>query len=239
MIGEIEIFVDLSKYYKDFVFVDFCEVKSFEWYLEEVYVYLKIVCNVYQCVVDMFDFYGICYDEDVGVVEYFMVFEDFFYDGENVFYGCEVYELIYEFVNKVKLGVCGFGFEKCIKFFLGFVGFGKFYFDWIFWCYFEDYMMFDEGWMYIFWWMNFGDVICDQDFFDDVVQLLMNQDLFVLFLQEQCDVVIEQLNENFDVLYIIWNDQVLDFVLEFYMDWLFVYYDDDLEEVVVNYIEVI
>lgn len=187
----------------------------------------------------MFDFYGTRYDEDAGVVEYLMASEDPLHDGENVFYGREVHESIHEFVNKVKSGARGLGPEKRIKLLLGPVGSGKSHFDWISRRYFEDYTMSDEGRMYTFRWTNLGDVIRDQDPSDDVVQSPMNQDPLVLLPQEQRDVVIEQLNENLDAPYTIRNDQALDPASEFYMDRLLAHYDDDLEEVVANHIEVI
>ncbi|AFK20509.1 serine protein kinase PrkA [Haloferax mediterranei ATCC 33500] len=239
MTGEIETLADLSKHYKDSVPADLREAKSFEWYLEEVYANPKIARNAHQRVADMFDYYGTRYDEDAGVVEYLMASEDPLHNGENVFYGREVHESIHEFVNKVKSGARGLGPEKRIKLLLGPVGSGKSHFDWLSRRYFEDYTMRDEGRMYTFRWSNLGDVIRDQDPADDVVTSPMNQDPLVLLPQEQRDMVIEQLNKNLDAPYTIRNDQALDPASEFYMDRLLAHYDDDLESVLENHIEII
>ncbi|KAB1188167.1 MULTISPECIES: PrkA family serine protein kinase [Haloferax] len=239
MTGEIETLADLSKHYRDSVPADLREAKSFEWYLEEVYADPKIARNAHQRVADMFDFYGTRYDEDAGVVEYLMASEDSLHDGENVFYGREVHESIHEFVNKVKSGARGLGPEKRIKLLLGPVGSGKSHFDWLSRRYFEDYTMRDDGRMYTFRWTNLGDVIRDQDPSDNVVQSPMNQDPIVLLPQEQRDIVIERLNENLDAPYTIRNDQALDPASEFFMDRLLAHYDDDLESVLENHIEVI
>lgn len=93
--------------------------------------------------------------------------------------------------------------------------------------------------MYTFRWSNLGDVIRDQDPADDVVTSPMNQDPLVLLPQEQRDMVIEQLNKNLDAPYTIRNDQALDPASEFYMDRLLAHYDDDLESVLENHIEII
>ncbi|WP_410767152.1 PrkA family serine protein kinase [Haloferax sp. DFSO60] len=239
MNGEMETLADLSKHYRDSVPADLREANSFEWYLEEVYEDPKIARNAHQRVADMFDFYGTRYDEDAGVVEYLMASEDPLHDGENVFYGREVHESIHEFVNKVKSGARGLGPEKRIKLLLGPVGSGKSHFDWLSRRYFEDFTMRDEGRMYTFRWTNLCDIIRDQDPGDNVVYSPMHQDPLVLLPHEQRDIVIEGLNENLQAPYTIRNDQALDPASEFYMDRLLAHYDDDLESVLDNHVEII
>jgi serine protein kinase len=235
----METLEDLSKHYQDSVPADLREAKSFEWYLQEVYDDPRIARNAHQRVADMFDYYGTEYDEDAGVVEYLMASEDPLHDGENVFYGREVHESIHEFVNKVKSGARGLGPEKRIKLLLGPVGSGKSHFDWMVRRYFEDYTMREDGRMYTFRWVNLCDVIRDQDPADDTVQSPMNQDPVVLLPQEQRNMVIERLNGNLDAPYTIRNEQSLDPASEFYMDKLLAEYDDDLQAVVENHIEIV
>ena len=229
----------LSRQYKESVPEDLREAKSFEWYLDTVYEDPRIARNAHQRVADMFDHYGTDYDEDAGVVEYRMASEDPLHDGENTFYGREVHESIHEFVNKVKSGARGLGPQKRIKLLLGPVGSGKSHFDWMVRRYFEDYTATDAGRMYTFRWVDLGDVIRDQDPEDDVVTSPMNQDPLVLLPQEQRDGVIERLNERLDAPYTIRNDQTLDPASEFYLDKLLARYDDDLQAVLENHIEII
>ncbi len=93
--------------------------------------------------------------------------------------------------------------------------------------------------MYTFRWTNLCDVIPDQDPADDVVPSPMNQDPLVLLPLEQREGVIETLNENLDAPYTIRNEQSLDPASSFYMDRLLAYYDDDLQAVLENHVEVI
>jgi serine protein kinase len=239
MTGDIETLEELSKQYRESMPADLREAKTFDWYLQKVHEDPKLGRNANQRVADMFDHYGTEYDEDAGVVEYLMASEDPLHDGENVFYGREVHESIHEFVNKVKSGARGLGPEKRIKLLLGPVGSGKSHFDWMVRRYFEDYTLRDEGRMYTFRWVNLGDVIRDQDPGDDTVQSPMNQDPLVLLPQEQRDTVIEQLNEQLDAPYTIRNEQSLDPASEFYMDRLLAHYDDDLQAVLENHVEII
>ncbi|SFK87373.1 putative serine protein kinase, PrkA [Halogranum rubrum] len=239
MTGEIETLEELSQQYRESMPEDLREAKSFDWYLREVHENPRIARNAHQRVADMFDFYGTQYNDDLGIVEYHMATEDSLHDGENVFYGREIYEAIHEFVNKIKSGARGLGPEKRIKLLLGPVGSGKSHFDWLVRRYFEDYTLRDEGRMYTFRWVNLGDIIHDQDPADDVVQSPMDQDPLVLLPQEQRDGVIEKLNEVLDAPYTIRNDQALDPASEFYMDRLLAYYDDDLQEVLENHVEII
>jgi serine protein kinase len=239
MTGDIETLEELSKQYRESMPADLREAKTFDWYLEKVHEDPKLARNANQRVADMFDHYGTEYDEDAGVVEYLMASEDPLHDGENVFYGREVHESIHEFVNKVKSGARGLGPEKRIKLLLGPVGSGKSHFDWMARRYFEDYTLRDEGRMYTFRWVNLGDVIRDQDPGDDTVQSPMNQDPLVLLPQEQRDSVIEKLNEQLDAPYTIRNEQSLDPASEFYMDRLLAHYDDDLQAVLENHVEII
>ncbi|MFB6252514.1 MAG: PrkA family serine protein kinase [Halobellus sp.] len=239
MNGDRATLESLSRQYKDSVPEDLREAKSFGWYLDAVYEDPRIARNAHQRVADMFDHYGTEYDEDAGVVEYRMAAEDPLHDGENTFYGREVHESIHEFVNKVKSGARGLGPEKRIKLLLGPVGSGKSHFDWMVRRYFEDYTTTDAGRMYTFRWTDLCDVIRDQDPEDDVVTSPMNQDPLVLLPQEQRDGVIERLNETLDAPYTIRNDQTLDPASEFYLDKLLAHYDDDLEEVLNNHVEIV
>lgn len=218
---------------------DLRETKSFDWYLEAVYDDPKITRNAHQRVADMFDYYGTEYDEDAGVVEYRLASEDPLHDGENTFYGREIHRAIHEFVNKVKSGARGLGPEKRIKLLLGPVGSGKSDFDRQVRRYFEDYTLRDEGRLYTFRWTNLCDVIHDQDPADDTVRSPMNQDPLVLLPVEQRQAVIEDLNERLDAPYSIRNEQSLDPASEFYMDELLAHYDDDLQQVLENHVEVI
>ena len=239
MTGDIETLEELSKQYRESMPADLREAKTFDWYLEKVHEDPKLARNANQRVADMFDHYGTEYDEDAGVVEYLMASEDPLHDGENVFYGREVHESIHEFVNKVKSGARGLGPEKRIKLLLGPVGSGKSHFDWMVRRYFEDYTLRDDGRMYTFRWVNLGDVIRDQDPGDDTVQSPMNQDPLVLLPQEQRDSVIEKLNERLEAPYTIRSEQSLDPASEFYMDRLLAHYDDDLQAVLENHVEVV
>ncbi|MEF8900436.1 MAG: serine protein kinase PrkA, partial [Halovenus sp.] len=229
----------LSKEYKDTIPGDLRQTRSFAWYLDELYDDPKIARNANQRVADMFDYYGTTYDEDAGVVEYEMASEDPLHDGENTFYGQVVHEAIHRFVNKVKSGARGLGPERRIMLLLGPVGSGKSDFDSQVRTYFEDYTSREDGRMYTFRWTNLCDVIPDQDPADDVVQSPMNQDPIVLLPQEQRESVIDDINERLDAPYTIRNEQALDPASEFYIDKLLAYYDDDLEAVVENHIEVV
>ena len=239
MNGDRATLESLSRQYKQSVPEDLREAKSFEWYLDAVYDDPRIARNAHQRVADMFDHYGTDYDEDAGVVEYRMASEDPLHGGENTFYGREVHESIHEFVNKVKSGARGLGPQKRIKLLLGPVGSGKSHFDWMVRRYFEDYTATDAGRMYTFRWTDLGDVVRDQDPEDDVVVSPMNQDPLVLLPQEQRDGVIERLNERLDAPYTIRNDQTLDPASEFYLDRLLAHYDDDLQAVLENHVEII
>jgi serine protein kinase len=237
--SDMETLQQLSEEYRDSIPTDLREARSFDWYLEECYSDPKVARNAHQRVADMFDFYGTEYDEEDGVVEYHVAGEDPVGDGENVFYGREVHEAIHQFVNKVKSGARGLGPEKRIKLLLGPVGSGKSDFDRQIRRYFEDYTAREEGRMYTFRWTNLRDVIPDQDPEDDTVRSPMNQDPLVLLPQPQRDTVIEELNERLDAPYTISNEQALDPASEFYMDRLLDHYDDDLQAVLENHVEVI
>jgi serine protein kinase len=97
----------------------------------------------------------------------------------------------------------------------------------------------DEGRMYTFRWTNLGDVIRDQDPADDTVTSPMHQDPIVLLPQEQRDIVLERLNGDLKAPYTIRNEQSLDPASEFYMDKLLAHYDDDLQSVMENHIEIV
>ncbi|MFC4408538.1 PrkA family serine protein kinase [Haloarchaeobius iranensis] len=234
-----ESLAELSTDYKESIPADLRETKSFEWYLDEVYESPLVSRNAHQRVADMFDFYGTEYDEREGIVKYQLATEDPLNDGENTFYGNVIHQSIHEFVNKVKSGARGLGPERRIKLLLGPVGSGKSHFDRMVRQYFEDYTLRDDGRMYTFRWTNLCDVIRDQDPADDVVRSPMNQDPLVLLPKKQRQAVLDDINEVHDAPYTIRNEQSLDPESEFYMDRLLEEYDDDLETVLGNHIEVI
>ena len=237
--SDMETLEELSKEYRDTIPPDLRQTRSFQWYLEELYERPKIARNAHQRVADMFDYYGTTYDEDAGVVEYDLAAEDPLGDGENTFYGQVIHEAIHEFTNKVKSGARGLGPEKRIKLLLGPVGSGKSDFDRQVRRYFEDYTARDAGRMYTFRWTGLCDVLPDQDPADDVVRSPMNQDPIVLLPLEQRERVIEKVNESLDAPYTIRNEQSLDPASEFYMDALLEHYDDDLQAVLENHVEVV
>jgi len=239
MTGDIDTLEELSQEYQDSVPEDLRAAKPFDWYLEEVYEAPKIARNAHQRVADMFDYYGTEYDEEAGVVEYKLVSEDPINDGENTFYGRVIHQAIHEFVNKVKSSARGLGPERRIKLLLGPVGSGKSAFDQQIRAYYEDYTARDEGRLYTFRWTNLCDVIEDQDPADDTVRSPMNQDPLVLVPYEQRGSIIDDLNERLDAPYSIRNEQALDPESEFYMDRLLSHYDDDLEQVLSNHVEVV
>jgi serine protein kinase len=229
----------LSQEYQDSMPSDLRETKGFDWYLEEVLDHPRIARAAHQRVADMFDHYGTEYDEDAGLVEYKLASEDPLHNGENTFYGRIVHESIHEFVNKVKSGARGLGPERRILLLLGPVGSGKSAFDQQLRRYFEDYTLQDDGRMYTFRWTNLCDVIPDQDPADDTVRSPMNQDPLVLIPQEQRQQIIDDMNEVLEAPYTIRNEQALDPESEFYMDELLAHYDDDLQSVLDNHIEII
>ncbi|MES3516840.1 MAG: serine protein kinase PrkA [Natronomonas sp.] len=237
--SEKESLEQLSKEYRSSIPADLRETRSFGWYLEELYDDPKIARNAHQRIADMFDHYGTDYDEDTGAVEYELASEDPLDDGENTFYGRVIHDAIHEFVNKVKSGARGLGPEKRIKLMLGPVGSGKSDFDRQVRRYFEDYTATDAGRMYTFRWTGLCDVLRDQDPEDDVVRSPMNQDPIVLLPEEQRQQVIDDLNERLDAPYTIRNEQALDPASEYYMDRLLAEYDDDLQTVLENHVEVI
>src|SRR6056297_1836154 len=239
MTGNKDTLAELSREYQDSIPSDLRETHTFDWYLEQLYDDPRIARNAHQRVADMFDYYGTEHDEDSGVVEYQLASEDPLQDGENTFYGHEIHRAIHEFVNKVKSGARGLGPEKRIKLLLGPVGSGKSDFDRQVRRYFEDYTRGDEGRMYTFRWTNLCDVVHDQDPADDVVRSPMNQDPLVLLPQDQRDRVIADINEELEAPYTIRNEQDLDPASEFYMDRLLAYYDDNLQEVLENHVEII
>ena len=218
---------------------DLRETRNFGWYLSELYREPKIARNAHQRVADMFDYYGTEYDEESGVVEYELASKDPLHDSENTFFGREIHQAIHEFVNKVKSGARGLGPEKRIKLLLGPVGSGKSDFDRQVRRYFEDYTLTDEGRMYTFRWTGLTNVIRDQDPTDDVVRSPMNQDPLVLLPEAQRQRVLDEINEEFDAPYTIRSNQSLDPASEFYMDKLLAHYDDDLQTVLEEHIEII
>ena len=237
--SDMETLEELSEEYRTSIPSDLRRTRSFEWYLETLYDEPKVARNAHQRVADMFDFYGTSYDEETGVVEYELASVDPLGDGENTFYGRVIHEAIHEFINKVKSGARGLGPEKRIKLLLGPVGSGKSDFDRQLRRYYEDYSTRQEGRMYTFRWTGLCDVLRDQDPADDVVRSPMNQDPVVLLPEAQRESVISEVNERLDAPYTIRNEQSLDPASEFYMDRLLEEYDDDLQAVLQNHIEVV
>ncbi|MFC7057030.1 PrkA family serine protein kinase [Halovenus salina] len=229
----------LSEEYRNTIPSDLRKPRSFDWYLAELYDAPRIARGAHQRVADMFDHYGTTYDEDEGVVEYQLASEDPLNDGEDTFYGRIIHEAIHGFVNKVKSGARGLGPDRRILLLLGPVGSGKSAFDSQVREYFEDYTTRDEGRMYTFRWTDLCSVIPDQDPADDVVRSPMNQDPIVLLPRKQRQQVIDDINERLDAPYTIRNEQSLDPASEFYMDRLLAHYDDDLEAVLDNHVEVV
>lgn len=229
----------LSQNHKEDMPEDLREKKSFRWYLDEVVENPEISRNAHQRLADMFDFYGSEYNEDWEIIEYKLASEDPIHNGENEFYGREVHESIHEFVNKIKSGARGLGPERRIKLLLGPVGSGKSAFDKLVRKYFEDYTLRDDGRMYTFRWVDLCSVIDDQDPSDNTVVSPMQQDPLVLLPQDQRVGVVEDMNENLRKPYTIENDQDLDPESEFYMDRLMDHYDEDLEKVLENHVDVI
>ncbi|WP_439026953.1 PrkA family serine protein kinase [Haloarchaeobius sp. DT45] len=234
-----ESLAELSNEYKESMPSDLRETKSFDWYLNELYEDPLVARNAHQRVADMFDFYGTEYDEHEGIVKYKLATEDPLHEGENTFYGKVIHQSIHEFVNKIKSGARGLGPERRIKLLLGPVGSGKSHFDRMCRKYFEDYTLREEGRMYTFRWTNLCDIVDDQDPADDVVRSPMNQDPLVLIPERQRQRVLDELNKLHDAPYTIRNEQALDPESEFYMDKLLEYYEDDLQSVLENHVEVI
>lgn len=229
----------LSQEHRNEMPEDLRDTKSFRWYLEEVKDNPEIARSAHQRLADMFDYYGTEYHEDWEIVSYKMASEDPLSDGENEFYGREVHEAIHDFVNKIKSGARGLGPERRIKLLLGPVGSGKSAFDKLVRNYFEDYTLQDEGRMYTFKWVELCSVIDDQDRSDDTVRSPMNQDPLVLLPKNQRRQVVKELNEELDKPYTIEIDQELDPESAFYMDRLMDYYDENLEDVLENHVEVV
>lgn len=234
-----DILTEVSEEHRASVPEDLRETKSFGWYIDEVFEDPAILRSAHQRLADMFEYYGSEYDEDRGVVMYEMASQDPIDDGENVFYGREVHQAIHNFVNKVQSASRGLGPEKRIKLLLGPVGSGKSDFDRQVKRYFEDYTRQTSGRMYTFQWVNLCDVIEDQDPRDDVIQSAINQDPIVLLPMESRRRIFERVNEYHDAPYEIYNEQELDPLSSYFLDRLLAYYDDDLEVVLQNHIEII
>jgi Putative Ser protein kinase len=229
----------LSQAYRETIPEDLREARSFDWYLEQLHTAPKVARSANQRVADMFDYYGTEYDENAGIVEYKMASEDPLNNGENTFYGEVIHEAIHQFVNKVKSGARGLGPERRIMLLLGPVGSGKSNFDSQVRTYFEDYTTREAGRMYTFRWTNLCDVIPDQDPGDDAVRSPMNQDPIVLLPMEQRESVLGSINDALEAPYTIRNEQAPDPASAFYMDQLLAHYNDDLEAVLENHIEII
>ena len=230
---------EINSQYREQVPEDLRGSHSFDWYLDEVYESPEVTRNAHQRVADMFEYFGTEYDEETGIVEYKLATEDPLHDGENVFFGENVHEAIHDFVNKVYSGSRGLGPEKRIKLLLGPVGSGKSHFDSMVRKYFEEYTRRDAGRMYTFRWTNLCDVIDDQDPSDDTVRSAMNQDPITLLPQDQRKEIFSELNNILGADYQLDNRQSLDPRSEFFMDELLDHYDDDLQKVLENHVEVI
>jgi len=230
---------EINSQYREQVPEDLRGSHSFDWYLDEVYESPEVTRNAHQRVADMFEYFGTEYDEETGIVEYKLATEDPLHDGENVFFGENVHEAIHDFVNKVYSGSRGLGPEKRIKLLLGPVGSGKSHLDSMVRKYFEEYTRRDAGRMYTFRWTNLCDVIDDQDPSDDTVRSAMNQDPITLLPQDQRKEIFSELNNILGADYQLDNRQSLDPRSEFFMDELLEHYNDDLQKVLENHVEVI
>jgi serine protein kinase len=233
----------LSEEYRSEVPEDTNKSFSFNWYLQELYEDPLIARSSHQRLADMFEYYGTEYNEDEGYVEYELATKDPINDGKNKFFGRNIHRSIHKFVNKVTSGARRLGEEKKIKLLLGPVGSGKSDFDSQMRQYFEDYTNREDGRMYTFKWVNLQEVIDDQDPKDDTVISPMNQDPLVLLPQEQRGEVLRELNsileEDSDVPYTLENTQELDPASQFYRDELLQHYDNSIEKVLDNHIEII
>jgi len=227
----------LSEQYEASVPADLRDERSFQWYLDTLYDDPKVARNAHQRLADMFDHYGKTTED--GVVEYHLASEDPLGEGANTFFGREVHESIHEFVNKVKSGARGLGPEKRIILLLGPVGSGKSDVDRQVRRYYEDYTAREDGRLYTFRWTDLCSVVDDQDPNDDTVVSPMHQDPLVLLPQAQRQQVVDDLNEALDAPYSLRNEQSLDPESEFYMDELLAHYDDDLQAVLENHVEVV
>ncbi|WP_336036932.1 PrkA family serine protein kinase [Halobacterium yunchengense] len=227
----------LAEQYQRSVPSDLRDAHGFDWYLETLYDDPTVARNAHQRLADMFDHYGT--DTDGDVVEYKLASEDPLGEGANTFFGREVHEAIHEFVNKVKSGARGLGPEKRIILLLGPVGSGKSDVDRQVRRYYEDYTATEDGRLYTFRWTDLCSVVGDQDPNDDTVVSPMHQDPLVLLPHEQRQRVLEDLNDELDAPYTLRNDQSLDPESEFYMDELLAHYEDDLEAVLSNHVEVV
>jgi serine protein kinase len=212
---------------------------SFDWYFNKIHEEPSVLRNAHQRLADMFEFYGNEYDSDREIVKYDMASKDPLNEGENRYFGQEVHNSIHRFVNKIQSGARHLGPERRIKMLLGPVGSGKSNFDEKVREYYEDYTRQDEGRMYTFRWVSLCDVIEDQDPSDDTVRSPMNQDPIVLLPKRERKEVLEGINSEFDAAYTLKNTQSLDPESEFYMDELLAYYNEDLNEVLSNHVEVV
>jgi serine protein kinase len=218
---------------------DLRETYDFDWYYNEVYEDPAILRNAHQRLADMFKFYGTEYNDDREIVEYSIATEDPLNNGENCYFGREIHNAIHRFVNKIDSGARHLGPQKRIKLLLGPVGSGKSDFDKKIREYFEDYTRRPHGRMYTFRWTNLHGIIPSQDPSDDEVRSPLNQDPIVLLPKEQRKDIFAELNEVYDERYTLKNKQSLDPESEFYMDKLLAEYDENLDKVLENHIEII
>ncbi len=234
---------EINEDYQQNIPGDMNEEKDFEWYLNEAIEDPYISRSAYQRVSDMFEFYG--KDEEVitGRDIYKMVSEDPLDDGENVFYGNEFHDFVNKYVDILKNGAQDMELKKKLILLAGPVGAAKSHFDRRVREYFEDYTRREDGRMYTFKWTNLTELNTKhnkiQDPREDEVKSPMNQDPLALLpkgdLKKE---ILYQMNENLDESYSIRMDQNLDPVSAFYMEKFLEKYDDDLESVLNNHIEV-
>lgn len=229
---------DLSQDYKENIPEDLRASRSYSWYLDEAINNPLVLRSAHQRMADMFDYYGTEYDEENDILRYKMFSEDPLHDGEYRIMGTNVHQSIYNFVNKIKGGARRLGPDKRIKLLLGPVGSGKTQSDWVVRRYFEDYTTKDEGRMYTFRWVDLCDVIDDQDPQDDTVVSEIQQDPIVLLEQEERKEILSRANENLDRQYTLKNKQSLSRKSQYILDELLKHYDDDLEKVLQNHVEV-
>ena len=107
------------------------EPRWFDWYLAALYEEPRVARSTHQRVADMFDHYGMRYNDKCGVVEYAFAADDPPHVGEKTSYDCEIHGGIDRSVNKMKFGVRVLGQKKGIKPHLSLAGHEKSHFDWV------------------------------------------------------------------------------------------------------------
>lgn len=132
----------------------FNEKLDFEEYLDVAQEDPGVARSATQRIYDMFESYGSEFDEENDIKEYAIVTEDPENDGEEVLYGDNIQEAVYEVVKKVENASRNLADHKRLALMLGPVGSGKTAFSNKMEDYFEEYTQSDEGKMYTWDWEN-------------------------------------------------------------------------------------